>query len=211
MRSWFRRIATVTNTVTDTIPVGIAPFGVAITPDGTHVYVTNQQPNNVSVIATATNTVTTTVPVGSIPFGAAIGTPPFPSLTVTRTHRGAFVQGEKNTYSITVTNNGTGPTDGTTVTVTDILPTRLTAASLSGTGWTCTLATLTCTRSNTLAPGGSYPTITLTVKASCTTPKHVTNTATITGGGDSTTHTATDPTTINRNDRCHRHDHHHRW
>ncbi|WTE54675.1 DUF11 domain-containing protein [Streptomyces sp. NBC_01620] len=77
--------------------------------------------------------------------------------------------------------------DGTTATVTDTLPTGLTAASLSGTGWTCTLATLTCTRSNTLAPGGSYPPITLTVKASCTTPKHVTNTATITGGGDSTT------------------------
>ncbi|WP_438303437.1 hypothetical protein ACSHXN_19625 [Streptomyces sp. HUAS TT11] len=174
-------------------------------------YVTNQGSNTVSVIDTATNTVTATVPAGFGPSGVAIGTPPppSPSLTVTKTHQGAFARGEKNTYSITVTNNGTGPTDGTTVTVTDTLPTGLTAASLSGTGWTCTLATPTCTRSDTLAPGASYPTITLTVKASCRAPKQVTNTVTVTGGGSTPdTNTAIDPTTIKRGRHCEKQHHH---
>ncbi|MET8642634.1 hypothetical protein [Streptomyces sp. NPDC004675] len=202
-------IDTVTNTVTATVPVGGRPFGVAVTPDGTHVYVPNSTSNDVSVIDTTSNTVTATVPAGLGPSGVAIGTPPppSPSLTVTKTHQGAFARGEKNTYSITVTNNGTGPTDGTTVTVTDTLPTGLTAASLSGTGWTCTLATPTCTRSDTLAPGASYPTITLTVKASCRAPKQVTNTVTVTGGG-STPDTATDTTTIKRGRHCEKQHHH---
>ncbi|MGW2557510.1 YncE family protein, partial [Streptomyces sp. NPDC001635] len=203
-------IDTATNTVTATIPVGSQPFAVAITPDGAHVYVTNGASDTVSVIDTATNTVTATTPVGNGPIGVAIGTPPtppFPSLTVTKTHRGAFVQGEKHNYRITVTDNGTGPTDGTTVTVTDILPTGLTAISLSGTGWACTLATLTCSRSDTLTPGGSYPTITLTVKASCKAPKQVTNTVTATGG-NSAPDTATDTTAIKRGRHCEKQHHH---
>jgi YVTN family beta-propeller protein len=57
-------IATATNTVTATIPVGDFPFGVAVTPDGSKVYVTNS--NSVSVIATPTNTVTATIPVGGL-------------------------------------------------------------------------------------------------------------------------------------------------
>ncbi|MET7891953.1 hypothetical protein [Streptomyces mirabilis] len=173
-------------------------------------YVTNFNSTTVSVIDTATNTITATIPVSNGPIGVAIGTPPFPSLTVTKTHRGAFVQGKRNTYRITVTNHGTGPTDATTVTVTDTLPTGLTPVSLRGTGWACTRATLTCTRSDTLAPGRSYPTIKLTVKASYGAPKQVTNTATVTGGG-STPATATDPTTIKRGKHCgkHHHRHHH--
>jgi YVTN family beta-propeller protein len=50
--------------VTATIPVGNAPVGVAVTPDGSEVFVTNQGSNTVSVIDTATNTVTATIPVG---------------------------------------------------------------------------------------------------------------------------------------------------
>jgi YVTN family beta-propeller protein len=61
-----------TNTVTGTIPVGTAPVGVAVTPDGAFAYVTNQNSNTVSAIATATNTVTATVPVGNVPSGVAI-------------------------------------------------------------------------------------------------------------------------------------------
>src|SRR5215831_313246 len=65
-------IATATNTVVATVPVGTNPFGVAITPDGTHAYVTNGSSDTVSVIATATNTVVATVSVGSLPVGVAI-------------------------------------------------------------------------------------------------------------------------------------------
>ncbi len=53
-------IDTATNTVTATIPVGPEPYGVAVTPDGSKVYVANFS-NSVSVIATATNTVTDTI------------------------------------------------------------------------------------------------------------------------------------------------------
>jgi YVTN family beta-propeller protein len=59
-------IATATNKATATIPVGIQPEGVAVTPDGGRVYVANFGGNTVSVIATATNTVTATIPLGSV-------------------------------------------------------------------------------------------------------------------------------------------------
>ena len=65
-------IATATNTVTATIPVGNSPEGVAVSPDTSKVYVANQRSNNVSVIDTATNKVTATIPVGSEPGGVAV-------------------------------------------------------------------------------------------------------------------------------------------
>ncbi|WP_158714196.1 HAD-IA family hydrolase [Kitasatospora aureofaciens] len=133
------------------------------------------------------------------------GTPP--SLTISKTHIGNFAQGGKGTYTITVANTG-GPTDGSAFTVQDMLPPGLTAADISGPGWTCGLSAAACTRSDVLPAGTSYPSITLKVKVSCHAPHGVTNTATTTGGGDTTTHTATDPTTIKRDrdrdgERCH--------
>ena len=64
-----------------------------------------------------------------------------------------------------------------TVTVVDTLPAGLTATALAGTGWTCTLATLTCTRSDVLAATGVYPAITLTVTVASNAPASLTNTA----------------------------------
>ena len=59
-----------------TVPVGIWPVGVAITPDGAFAYVTNFSSGTVSVIETASNTViataTATVGVDTLPFGVAI-------------------------------------------------------------------------------------------------------------------------------------------
>jgi YVTN family beta-propeller protein len=63
---------TATNTVVATVPVGNAPLGVAVTPDGKHVYVTSDGFNNVSVIDTASNTVVATVTPVDEPFGVAI-------------------------------------------------------------------------------------------------------------------------------------------
>jgi YVTN family beta-propeller protein len=48
------------------------PSGVAVTPDGAKVYVTNNLTNSVSVIDALTNAVTKTVPVGVLPQGIAI-------------------------------------------------------------------------------------------------------------------------------------------
>jgi YVTN family beta-propeller protein len=65
-------IDTATNKVTATVDVGSGPDGVAVTPDGTKVYVTNSYYDNVSVIDTATNKVTATIPVGRYPEGVAV-------------------------------------------------------------------------------------------------------------------------------------------
>jgi YVTN family beta-propeller protein len=65
-------IDTATNTVTATVRVGNGPLVVAVTPDGSEVYVTNISSNNVSVINTTTNTVTATIPVGGQPGGVAV-------------------------------------------------------------------------------------------------------------------------------------------
>jgi YVTN family beta-propeller protein len=62
--------------VSATIPVGLFPVGVAVTPDGSKVYVTNGRSNTVSVIDTATNTVSATIPVGSFPNHVSIQPPP---------------------------------------------------------------------------------------------------------------------------------------
>src|SRR5262249_38927083 len=121
-----------------------------------------------------------------------------PDLTIVSTHAGNFTQGNTGkTYAITVKNSGGQPTNGT-VTVTDTLPAGLTATAISGTNWTCNLGTLTCTRSDALAPKSSYEDITLTVDVSSSAPGSVTNTATVAGGGEKNTSndTSNDVTTI---------------
>ena len=119
-------------------------------------------------------------------------------LTVTKTHAGNFTQGQIGaTYTITVTNSGAGVTVGT-VTVVDTLPAGLTPTSVAGTGWTCNIVALTCTRGDALVSGASYPPITLTVSVANNAPPSVINTATVSGGGETNTanDTTTDPTTV---------------
>jgi YVTN family beta-propeller protein len=65
-------IDTASNTVVATILVGSDPIGVAVTPDGKHVYVTSDGSNNVSVIDTASNTVVATVTPVNEPIGVAV-------------------------------------------------------------------------------------------------------------------------------------------
>jgi YVTN family beta-propeller protein len=65
-------INTATNTVVATVPVGLAPIGVAITPNGAFAYVANFNSDDVSVINTATNTVVATVTGLNPPIGVAI-------------------------------------------------------------------------------------------------------------------------------------------
>src|SRR5439155_5238665 len=121
-----------------------------------------------------------------------------PDLTIAKSHSGNFTQGQTGaTYSITVTNSGLAATSGT-VTVTDTLPGGLTASAIAGTGWTCVLGTLTCTRSDVLAASASYPAITLTVNVANNAPASVSNSVTVSGGGELNTanDTASDATTI---------------
>jgi len=50
-----------------TIPVGTGPYGVAVSPNGNQVYVSNSASENVSVIDTASSSVVATIPVQSSP------------------------------------------------------------------------------------------------------------------------------------------------
>ena len=125
---------------------------------------------------------------------------PAPDLTISKSHVGNFTQGQIGAqFTITVTNSGTPSTIGV-VTLTDTVPAGLTPTAASGAGWTCTVAgaTVTCTRSDALAPGASYPPVTITVNVATNAPASVANTATISGGGDVNTanNTATDVATI---------------
>ena len=81
------------------------------------------------------------------------------------------------------------------VTVTDTLPPGLTATALSGSGWTCTLATLSCTRSDGLNTATSFPAITVAVTVAANlSPSVITNQASVSWGG--VVNMANDPTTI---------------
>ncbi len=126
-----------------------------------------------------------------------------PDLMVAKGHfgpiNGNFFQGETGaTYIITVQNPGNLATSGT-VTMVDTPPASgLTPTAISGTGWSCTLATLTCTRSDVLAAFSSYPQITVTVDVPLGAPANVINTATVSGGGEVNTanDVTQDPTVI---------------
>ena len=71
-----------TNTVTSSIFVGDAPLDMVLSPDGTHLYISNNRADTVSVIsivpgtptpvAAAEHSITGTLPAGSAPFGSAV-------------------------------------------------------------------------------------------------------------------------------------------
>ncbi|WSA81802.1 YncE family protein [Streptomyces sp. NBC_01799] len=201
-----------TNMVTATVTVGSIPFGVAITPDGLHAYVTNFGSGNVSVIATASNMVTATVTVGTQPNGVAISPiSPAPSLTISKSHTGKFTQGRQDTYTITVDNTGPGATDGTTVNVHDTGRTHCRQhhrhrVELHAGHPHLHPQPRPARRGQLSAHHAEGQRL---LQRLCPSHQHRHGRR----GGDSTTHTATDPTTINRSGRCHRHNHHHhrRW
>src|SRR5207249_618607 len=111
-----------------------------------------------------------------------IGSGGAPVLTVAKSHSGNFTQGQSGVYTLTVSNTGSAGTSAT-VTLTDTLPGALTAAQMTGSGWTCSVSTVSCTRSDALAAGLSYSSVTLTVNVVSGAGTTVTNTATVSGGG----------------------------
>jgi DNA/RNA endonuclease G (NUC1) len=146
-------------------------------------------------------TVTVTTPNGAITSASSFTVNPSaaPDLIVALNHSGSFAQGDTNeSYTITVSNIGALPSAGS-ITVTDTLPAGLTASAMSGDGWTANLATLTCTRTDSLAAGTSFPPITLTVAVATNAIANITNFATVSGGGDNSpaNNTASDATIVN--------------
>jgi hypothetical protein len=117
------------------------------------------------------------------------------SLTITSAHTDPFTQAQSNaTYTLVVANGPSAAATAGPVTVTETAPSGLIPVGMQGAGWTC--AGPTCVRSDALAPGSSYPAITLTVNVASNAPASVTNTATVAGGGSASA-SASDVTTIN--------------
>src|SRR5262249_59591792 len=117
-----------------------------------------------------------------------------PVLSIAKRHKANFKQGQANaTYGVSVSNaSGAGPTTGT-VTVTEALPSGLRLVSMAGTGWSC--SSNTCSRSDALNPGSSYPAITVTVNVAANATSPQVNQVSVAGGG-SAAGRATDSTTI---------------
>jgi hypothetical protein len=89
------------------------------------------------------------------------------------------------------------------------VPAGLTPTGLSGQGWTCSLAPPvppgtpnlfeplpTCYRFGSLAAGAAYPPVTLTVAVANNAPPSVSNTVSVSGGGNAGVASGTDATTI---------------
>ncbi len=122
-----------------------------------------------------------------------------PDLTITKTHTGNFLRPQTGAvYTITVTNSGAADTSAL-VTVTDHLPSGMTATAIDGgVNWNCTLASLQCSRGDVLTAGSSFEPINVTVNVAGNAAASVTNTATVSGGGETNTanDTASDPTQL---------------
>jgi uncharacterized repeat protein (TIGR01451 family) len=109
-----------------------------------------------------------------------------PDMTLGKSHVGNFTRGAAASYTVPVSNvSPYGPTTGL-VTINDTLPLGISPTSAAGTGWTCSVSgqTVSCTRSDSLTAATAYPSITLNALVSQSAPATLTNTATVSGGGE---------------------------
>jgi uncharacterized repeat protein (TIGR01451 family) len=109
-----------------------------------------------------------------------------PDLSIVKSHGGGnLTRGTTAAYTLTATNVNADSTAGL-VTINDTLPLGATPISASGTGWTCSVSgqTISCTRSDALAGGASYPAVTVNINVTQSAPATLTNTGLISGGGD---------------------------
>jgi len=109
-----------------------------------------------------------------------------PDLRLTKSHAGSFVVGTNGAYTLTVDNTLGGAATSGTITVVDTLPTGLSYVSATGTGWSCAAVgqVVTCTSSTAIAAGATGNAITLTVAVAPTAVPSVTNSASVSGGGE---------------------------
>src|SRR5439155_316545 len=121
-----------------------------------------------------------------------------PDLAMAKRHTVQFVDGSNGTYTLVVTNVGTGPTTDV-ITVTDPLPAGLSFVSGAGAGWSFAAAggTVTATHNAPIAAGDSLV-FDLNVNAAPAAVPSVTNTANVNTTGDpyAGNDKATDPTAV---------------
>jgi uncharacterized repeat protein (TIGR01451 family) len=130
----------------------------------------------------------------------AVASPPTPAWGIIATSQPTnFAPGEPASYLIKITNVGSGPTDGSDVTVTDTLPNGLTPTSCEGLNnsfSSCAISgqTVTWTHTGVFEPG-HIADLTTRVEVAPTVEGTVINTVSVSGGGVPTV-TITEPTTI---------------
>ena len=130
----------------------------------------------------------------ALKLNAGLGIGSGPALRIGKTHMDPLVQGQNGVVYTVVVNNGSGPTDGTNVTVTETLPGALSLVSMSGIGWNC--SSNSCSRNDVLNGGSSYPSITVTVNVASNAASPQVNHVSVSGGGSGVA-TALDTATIN--------------
>lgn len=110
-----------------------------------------------------------------------------PDLAITKSHGGVtFIRGTTASYTLALSNVSSLAATSGLVTVDDTLPLGVSPTSAAGTGWTCSVSgqTISCTRSDALAAGANYPSITVSANVSQLAPATLTNTGVVSGGGD---------------------------
>jgi uncharacterized repeat protein (TIGR01451 family) len=186
-------VATSTATFTLVVNVNSTTAGGTTITNTATVATTSTDTNTANDTATATTTVNaaTTIDVGV----TKVDTPD------------PVAAGQNITYTITLTNSGTGAAAANSVTLTDIVPANTTFVSfVAPTGWSSTTptggGTGTVSSTNTTAPiaAGGTAVFTLIVNVNGATPNNttITNTATITATGDTNANnnSATATTTV---------------
>lgn len=108
-----------------------------------------------------------------------------PVLALVKQAPGGITQNAPFSYTFTVSNTGNGPTSGL-VTVTDVLPAGLTYLGSSGTNWGCSVngQTVLCTTTAPISASGSSV---FTLNVNPVTIGNLANSATVSGGGSTTT------------------------
>jgi uncharacterized repeat protein (TIGR01451 family) len=108
-----------------------------------------------------------------------------PDMVLAKSDSGNFQHGGSASFTLSASNSGSTASSGL-VTVTDTVPSSLPVTGASGPGWSCNVVTqtATCTRSDAVAAGASYPDITIDVTVAPSAPGSITNTASVSGGAD---------------------------
>ena len=184
--------------VSCTIPSGLgmgsqASFAVTVTPDAS---VQGQQVSNTASVSGGGDPTCTVPPAASLAAhcqGTTTGTVSAPQLLLGKTASPtSFAVGQAGSYTLTVTNQGTAATSGTT-TVTDTVPTGLTIGTLPA-GCTAAGQQVSCTTTQSLAAANGTTSFTIPVTAQAAVDgMTVQNAATVTGGGDPGCSASTSP------------------
>lgn len=119
-----------------------------------------------------------------------------PSLGVDLRRTSNFLRGQANAaYLLRVTNGVQGATTSGSIQVSLNVPSGLQVQSMRGPGWTC--ATTSCSRSDALDGGSFYPAILVLASVGANAPASVTLQATVSGGGDPSSHTGSVTAPVN--------------